>query len=323
MDKWKKKLVRLLFHYSAYNLQLEHAFHIKNQHIPERLYKYRHFSCEHKKALKKNILYRCSPNKFNDPYDTTLHFNADRLLLEDRSLEDAVQATEVAPVEDAPYLPKPIRKPIGFGDWRRRLLKEALANAPREVESLAKFSDAVEEVSQLQNEKMMIRLSDHIRSGFSVISLAEVPSSILMWSHYSKNHTGFCIEYDFSIISSEDLRRRFCFPVYYRGKITDATRYLAKTDPATINIYFGQYICLLKSDEWAYEKEWRIVFPTGPTHASAEYLMPKPSAIILGTHVNSKDEKWMRKYCENNKVPLKKMQQKRNAFRLEMVPYGL
>jgi hypothetical protein len=41
-----------------------------------------------------------------------------------------------------------------------------------------------------------------------------------------------------------------------RNKLIDATRYLARR--ADYNNLFGVYICLLKSDEWAYEKEWRI-----------------------------------------------------------------
>jgi hypothetical protein len=43
-------------------------------------------------------------------------------------------------------------------------------------------------------------------------------------------------------------------------------------------------MCLLKSDEWAYEQEWRIVLPTGATHANVEQLMPKPASIILITY---------------------------------------
>ena len=322
MDKWKKNLIRQLFHYSACSLQVEHAFYNKNLHIPRRLYKYRSFSCRHKKALEKGTLYRCSPHKFNDPYDTAIYFNVDKLLIENRSLEEAAQAAEVATEEATPYRPKPIREPIRFGDWRKKALEKAHAYAPDEFRSIPNISEAVEEASQLANERMITLLSERFRGGFSVISLSEAASSILMWSHYSNDHTGFCIEYDFSTLPPEDPRRKFCFPVYYRGKITDATRYLAKSDPATVNILLGQYFCLLKSDEWAYEKEWRIVLPTGHTLANAEMIMPTPSAIILGARVTSRNEKWMRGYCDYNSIPLKKMQQRRNAFKLDIVPYG-
>lgn len=321
MNNWQKKLVRLLFHYSSENLQIEHAFHIKNAHIPQRLYKYRSFCSGHKDALEKNVLRRCSPNKFNDPFDTAIYFNPDKLLMEDRSLEDAVRAAERVSEEATPHRPEPIRKPIGFGNWRKRVLEEAHSNTPEDFRVIPNGPEAIEEAVRLANERMIIQLSEHLRGGFSVVSLSEEPSSTLMWSHYSKNHTGFCIEYDFSAISPEDLRRRLCFPVYYRGKLTDATKYLTHVDPASVNIYFGQYLCLLKSKEWAYEKEWRIVYPTGQAQAIAEISMPRPSAIILGARVGTKDKEWMVDYCNHNNVPLMTIRQKRSSFKFEILPY--
>jgi hypothetical protein len=102
-----------------------------------------------------------------------------------------------------------------------------------------------------------------------------------MWSHYSANHTGFCIEYDLRALEGGDLRRRLCFPMFYRKKLTDATRYFAKRDFKDFNNLFGIYICLLKSDEWAYEKEWRIACTVGASNATDRVQMPKPKAIIL------------------------------------------
>ena len=321
MDNWQKKLVRLLFHYSARKLQIEHTFYIKNAHIPQRLYKYRSFCGEHKEALEKNVLWRCSPNKFNDPYDTAIYFNPDKLLIENRSWEDAIHAVERVFEEATPHRPKPIQNPIRFRNWRRSVLEEARTNAPEDLHAIPNGLAAVEEAVRLANERMIIQLSEHFRGGFSAVSLSEEPSSIRMWSHYSKNHTGFCIEYDFSTISPEDLRRRLCFPVYYRGKLTDATRYLTHASPENINIYFSLYLCLLKSDEWAYEKEWRIVYPTGQAQANAEISMPRPSAIILGARVDTKDKKWMVEYCNHNNLPLMTIRQERSSFKLEILPY--
>lgn len=321
MNNWQKKLVRLLFHYSAQKLEIEHAFRIKNAHIPPRLYKYRSFCSKHKEALENNVLWRCSPNKFNDLFDTSIYFDPDKLPIEYRSLEGAVHAAERVSEESTPHRPEPIRQPIRFGNWRKSILEEAHTNAPADFHAIPNGPEAVEEAVQLANERMIIQLSEYFRNDFSVASLSEEPSSNLMWSHYSENHTGFCIEYDFSSISSKDLRRRLCFPVYYRGKVTDATRYLTHADPASVNIFFGQYLCLLKSDEWAYEKEWRIVYPTGQAQANAEMSMPRPSAIILGAGVNTKDKKWMVAYCNQYNIPLMTIRQKRNSFRLEILPY--
>ena len=106
-----------------------------------------------------------------------------------------------------------------------------------------------------------------------------------MWSHYSDSHRGFCIEYDFGSLPPADLRRRLCFPVLYRGKRTDATRSITRLDPTDFNNLFGQYLCLLKERQWSYEQEWRIIHAIGATLANRQFVMPVPSAIILGSQV--------------------------------------
>jgi hypothetical protein len=161
-------------------------------------------------------------------------------------------------------------------------------------------------------------MSKAFREGFGVLCLTENSTSVLMWSHYSQNHQGFCIEYNFNGLDPADLRRRLCYPVFYRRKLTDATRYMSKVNSGDYNNLFGQFMCLLKSDEWAYEREWRIVHAIGPADANREFAMPKPSAIILGALVKPDDEVWMRKFCINNSVPLKKVVQRHNEFRLEV-----
>ena len=316
MEKWQKELIRYLFHYSARHLQIERGIQTKNPHIPERLYKYREFSKNHKEALVNNILRRCSPNKFNDPYDTSVYFNTDHFFIENRSLKDAIQNAETSSEETVSRRPPPIKNAIRIEDWRRRIFEEIISTVPDSISGFSDVCEIVESIFEQQNETSVSRFTEHWQSGFSVVSLSQVPSSILMWSHYSDAHKGFCIEYDFSSISADDLRRRLCFPVYYRKKLTDATRYFAQRDPANVNNLFGQYLCLLKSDEWAYEREWRIVIPTGPSDANAEILMPKPSSIVLGMRVEENNRKWMIEHCKRNDISLKKVRQRRDAFHL-------
>ena len=202
-------------------------------------------------------------------------------------------------------------------------MSKILLEAPEDTERLEEFYEILEEYIKKQNEDMVIRFTEHMQNGFSVLSLSELSTSILMWSHYSDAHQGFCIEYNFSVLPYEDLRRRLCFPVYYRKKITDATRYLARTDLANFNNLFGQYLCLLKGDEWEYEREWRIVYPTGHSNANDTVVMPTPSSIILGIRVDSNNKKWTANFCNLNGIPLMQVRQRRDAFRLEVVPCPL
>jgi hypothetical protein len=93
---------------------------------------------------------------------------------------------------------------------------------------------------------------------------------------------------------------------------------MSKINVGDFNNLFGIFTCLLKSDEWAYEREWRIIHPVGPALANREIEMPKPSAIILGALAKPADEAWMRKFCAASAIPLKKVVQRHKEFRLEI-----
>lgn len=321
MDLWKKQLVRSLFHYSSPRLNIEKAFMVKHPHVPKRLYKYRSFSNPlHFDALRRNRGWMAAPSYFNDPYDTVIHFDADRLLVEDRTADEFMKSFEFLKQGEVPkedWRPMKLEAPVRQREWRRKVYSEIVRNGPKQVlEQIQSISDSV--FSKV-NIDLNRRMSQTLREGCSVMSLTEEPASVLMWSHYSDNHRGFCIEYDFDWLDYEDPRRRLCFPVFYRQKMTDATRYFAKKNmKEEFNALFGQFICLLKSDEWAYEKEWRIVYVIGPSHTNFELKMPKPSAVILGVNVTPENEAHMRDYCVATGVPLKQAVQRHDSFRLDI-----
>jgi hypothetical protein len=319
MEKWKREFIRYLFHYSASRMRIEPAYVVKHPHVPSLLYKYRRFSDYHKTALEKGVLWTASPDKFNDPYDSGVYFDIDRFLIEDQSAQEFIKS--INEMKDAirkgdHWTPKPIVKPIEQGEWRRKITNDLLASAPTAGrDGIVKL---IEKYFRNQSEQHVRNMSEGFRKGYGVLCLAENSTSVLMWSHYSQNHEGFCIEYNFDELDPDDLRRRLCYPVFYRKKMADATRYLRKGTFHDYNNLFGIFMCLLKSDEWEYEREWRIVETIGPRVANRELQMPKPSAIILGAHVQAADESWMRKFCTDNAIPLKKTVQRHNEFRLEI-----
>ena len=290
--------------------------------MPNSLYKYRQFCKKHKDALCANVLLSCRPNKFNDPYDTSVYVNMNHILVENVSLEDAIQNINVSSEDPVSERSRRLQDPIRLEDWYRRISEEIISSDPDNMSVTRDIFETADNILEQRTETILSHFAEHLRSEFSVVSLSQVPSSILMWSHYSDAHKGFCIEYDFSSMSAADLRRRLCFPVYYRRKLTKATRYMARGDRKDFNNSFGQYLCLLKSDEWAYEREWRIVMQTGSSHETLQILMPAPASIILGLCVEEHNVRWMVEHCKRNEIPLMKVRQQRDAFRLEVVAYG-
>lgn len=324
MELWQKQLVRSLFHYSAQRMDIERAFMTKHPHVPSRLYKYRQFTSNHLDALRKDVLWMSSPDRFNDPYDAAVSFDSERFLVEDQSAHDFIASTEeMDRVVKAGgfWQPRKLVRPVQQGEWHRRITAELLEGV--DIPHKDKFVRAIEGFMKKQSDDGVKNMSDWFRKGFSVLSLSANWSSILMWSHYSDSHRGFVIEYDFGTLAYGDLRKRLCFPVFYTKKPRDATRYMARTDMNDYNNLFGQYMCLIKEYQWAYEKEWRIIHAIGPSHANTELAMPKPSAIILGSQVKQSDEDVMRDLCCARAIPLRRIVQRPGIFDLSIADVPL
>jgi len=78
-------------------------------------------------------------------------------------------------------------------------------------------------------------------------------SNVLMWAHYAKNHTGFCIEYKFSDKFPITEGRRVS-----RFKEINYHKREAPFDMNTPSINTEQALCT-KLDDWAYENEVRLI----------------------------------------------------------------
>ena len=92
---------------------------------------------------------------------------------------------------------------------------------------------------------------------FFVSCFSTIQYSNPMWGHYADKHTGFCIEYDVSLLPKE---MQLLLPVVYVERPYDASKILDMRD---IDDKFA-CICpsLFKSIDWKYENEWRIFIPT-------------------------------------------------------------
>ena len=102
-----------------------------------------------------------------------------------------------------------------------------------------------------------------------VLCLSESGTVPLMWSHYAESHSGVALGYDSSVHPFSE-----ALPVKY-----------SKLRPSVDSTVHSQTEILentlfTKSEDWAYECEWRIVMTSGP----GKYQIPKETlkSIILG-----------------------------------------
>ncbi|WDS37333.1 DUF2971 domain-containing protein [Pseudoxanthomonas sp.] len=125
-----------------------------------------------------------------------------------------------------------------------------------------------------------------------VLSLCEIPDSLLMWAHYGMSHTGFVLELDSR-------------HPYFNARRTDQdefghlrqVRYRDVRPSASLIDLDGTEMFLVKSKEWSYEREWRVLRPLKDAHnlvnANGEdihlFQLPPYSikAVILGVRAST------------------------------------
>lgn len=176
----------------------------------------------------------------------------------------------------------------------------------------------------------------------------------LMWAHYAKSHEGFCIEHDFkrymkgceencgNILGCHNFMLNLTLaPVHYSGSRFDATNYLktifqhelgtrlnVPLPPYHADVLFMTKALLVKSEDWSYEKEWRLISP--PENESKEepprsklLTRTPPTAVYIGARASSETEEKLEYICSLKNIPCYKMVQAHitSKFDLEPVPY--
>ena len=130
-------------------------------------------------------------------------------------------------------------------------------------------------------------------SNVGVLSLSATNDNVLMWAHYTNQHTGFVIGFDTTQDAWVESGR-------LNGPPGEAFEIVySATSPAPVSIIdtTPEHIWYTKSSEWKYEQEWRLTrwIPKAPKTATGQDgesvpLFPFPpealSQIIFGYHAS-------------------------------------
>jgi hypothetical protein len=255
------------------------------EHDRDRFFKYTSASAAVKILESSAVLYR-SPIQFNDPFDVQsgLHFDFDVDSLPDKILD---HMEELLSSETKPDIPNAELGEVVLRIWE---MKKAYGFVPRErLRSVVRPILAV-----LSNQVVVFQqhYQQHWRNKFlprlRVFSVSEVNDNLLMWSHYSKDHTG--VVFDFRVLPEQDNPLCVARPVQYcefpptffseREWLDD----IFGLRELRVHDFYLRY-AYIKSDIWAYEKEWRVWdllpqvehklfsgYPLRPNEVGAVYL---------------------------------------------------
>ncbi len=137
--------------------------------LPETLYKYRDWSNKfHRKIINLQQIYFPRTSEFNDPFDGNIPVRWDLMSYEE-CFEKNLEILNIAHKDNDQELVR---------EYAKKVTDEKTLWHPDKLAS--------ERPEQLEKWNSIIGL----------LSLSSVPDNILMWSHYSNNHTGFVIGLD-------------------------------------------------------------------------------------------------------------------------------
>lgn len=196
---------------------------------PPKLYKYQPFSEEVLTNLKEHQIWFRKPITLNDPYDCNFElrlisvFEAD-LLREFKRMRQSPRVRKAT--FDAKYL--------ADGKLNDRFEKDIFKGF---AEGLAKYRQTL--------------LNDR-----GITCFSEIGDNLLMWSHYTQGHTGFCLEFDTSFHPFEK-----SIQVHYaeQNRIPAVNPILAHFQEQD----FFERMIGTKAKCWKYEQEWRLLHKQG------------------------------------------------------------
>jgi hypothetical protein len=239
------------------------------------LYKY----CDHRgiDVLGRLRLKVTPPNRFNDPFEFTpqmrnLSFEAASCYV---SNEHAMRQIYPELIRRAQFLGS-------FAAFRHEVGRRSPELTKALIGSFPQFAEAFRR-----------GFVDMISKTLGVICLSSLCDDILMWGHYTNSHTGmvigFACEHDF-------WRRSELQQVEYTTNRAVFDPGLERDDPK--HQLQTKAIIRCKSSHWAYEHEWRQLYPLAacveePDADSVNYYTSIPatliSCVILGCRFSMKD----------------------------------
>lgn len=263
---------------------------------PKILYKYRYFDKYnyHLDSLINNSLWFSSGKHFNDPFDLGLQYKFDgNKKLKMNWAYDFLNR----------YHPELSRK-------ERRILAR---NRIKEIENDPNHIEWFRE-----------NFAERIHDSFGVCSLTPHRDNLLMWSHYSHYHTGFCIgldtdklfEFQKSQLTSPHNNLIELHKVEYASTMPQINFFEAMIEQDHRDTITP--LITTKSHHWSYEDEYRLIF----WHKTDQLVPLQKNSIIeivLGCRIEKVNSDKILAALRQNNLNISVIQAKKHSSKFELV----
>ncbi len=343
---WKDEFVELLFSNDPAKIDATEAAKLKFENFPQFLYQYRPFNDKSVKSLEDNTVFLSDPSEFNDPYDSVFilaePFYVNDYIIE-KSMEDNPDGFQKAHGLSNKQMLKIKRSKHPVKDFFKFVAKNQCPECKNDAKKLREVRKDIE-----QKIRKVTPDVDTLKGYLLVSCFSEYCNSILMWSHYAKEHTGFCVKYDFKSIGYDSHLTRFLFPIHYSKKIFHIDDYFPDKHSQTKNVLseymdgidlskiidgiqlgvleenslnnnmFQVFCALNKYEGWGYEYEWRYVLYCKNEAESAPIIkVPNPTTIYLGDKADEDDKNSILKIAREKNIDVYQMEMNSSKFALE------
>jgi hypothetical protein len=249
------------------------------------VYKYRSWNNDcHRRILSDNEIYLPSPKDFNDPFDCAIIPNYD--LLDTVDKKDKFIDQFIAAIKAT--------NSIFEADTYTKVLKGRFESNP---------SKTIEELKALYRK--------HQNLAYGIFSLSCNWNSVLMWSHYSDNHKGFCIGFDL-----EELKKLNEFQM---GGDIEYSNEFPQIDPLNheIEVIFKEINT--KASPWSYEEEYRLFSIIGRGAKERKFRIPDSCLreVTLGLRFPEEDIKKVKELIGQRAIKIFQARQVERQFTLD------
>jgi len=337
---WLTEYQTLLESPSPTSREYEEAIALKNQNLPDKVYKYRWINENTYDVLKNDQVWMATASTFNDPYECAAFFPlSDMKTLAERAVRgypeidnyiDQVKSLAENHYNDPKRFMELLKQLIGGSYGIVDQIDEAFQRAMRVINSNQSVVDKscaaltmMREITQLVRQHSFTASQQDIK----ICSFSTRVDSLLMWGHYADSHQGICVEYDVKEIIRNKQIPHSLFPVIYDDSPLDIAEHLQnKIEAAEHSEHLATLLATRKAQDWAYEHEWRLLNIRNP-HRSTDVFHPtketghlidfvKPSAIYLGMRVTSQHVAQIQSIARGRRIPIFKMGLDHSSFRM-------
>lgn len=192
--------------------------------------------------LKNHCIRYSQPEVFNDPFEFKPFISK---IASEETVQSQMQE-ELPAVLRQTYseLPAEIRASMTF--------EQFMLKSKKIMEHIPHVNGIFNTLTQIVRQQV----SEQLANAIGILSLTETPDNLLMWAHYANSHEGFVIGFD-NHHPYFDERRGPQDEFHYLRKVE-----YRKQRPNTPMIELtGTELFLVKSEQWSYENEWRILRP--------------------------------------------------------------